>query len=449
MALKSILTAALLATASGAFAQTWVSDSVALGAGYANDAFYDLKQGSIKYQSGSDWHLAFQAGVFGEMHFYATVRANHAKKGVEVYLIKRTALVSDAPAAYAGLTAADTVGKTSASMALYNNDSSWGTGAFYQNRSTLDLFDFGWGLYQGAPTHSLLGNSIFLVKTEGNAYKFWVKEYVSTPADSIHYTFNIAKLDGSDGHEVKLYRKGTPLFTDRLMGYYDIVNNTILDREPSRTNWDIVFTQYKDMVSMGGPAIPYTVTGVLVNEGVQVAEVNEQEPDASKYATYSYATRADQIGWNNWKKNDPVTHQYVIPDTVNYFVKTAVYKEYYQIRFSRFDGSSTGKIVFQKRYLGKESVGVKNLVSNLNAFMVVPNPARSNASLMIDAKTAAPNARLLVTDMAGRVVANGTLDIRAGMNGFSLNSANWAAGTYVVTVAGADWKMSQQLVVAR
>jgi hypothetical protein len=448
MALKSILTAALLAAATtGASAQEWVSDSVAMGNGYANDAFYDLRSGASKIQNGSDWHLAFQMGVFGEKHYTAGVRANHARKNVEVYLMNKTAATT-----FAAFSAADTVGKTAAAAQYLNNDTSWGTGAFYQDptRQASDIFNFGWGYYNST-THYLDGNNLYLLKTKDGAFKFWIKQYVSTPADSIHYTLRIAKLDGSNDREVKIYRKAQPLFTDRLLGYYDITSNTVLDREPSRTNWDILFTQYTASVTQGGMTIPnYPVTGVLANEGVQIAQVNQKDPDAAKYNTYAYTTQANQIGWDNWKKNDPVTHKYVLPDTVNYFLKTALYKEYYQIRFIRFDGSATGKVVFQKRLIGKESLSVKNLAAaELNAFAVVPNPASAEASLMIDAKKATPNARMIVTDMSGRVVASSSLDIRAGLNAFALNSGNWAAGTYAVTVSGADWKMSSRLVVVR
>lgn len=442
MALKSILTAALVTAASAAFAQNWMSDSVALGAGYANDAYYDLKTGAAKYQSGSDWHLAFQTGVFGEKHFTAGVRANHAKTGMQVFLLN-----TNASSTFASLTAADTVGKTDASMQLHNNDSSWGTGAFYQNRATTDPFDFGWGQYQSSPTYSLLGNQTYLLKTNSGAFKFWMKEYISTPADSIHYTFRIAKLDGSDDREVKIYRKGSPMFTDRLMGYYNIDSARVVDREPSRSGWNFAFTQYKDVALTQGSVVP-TVTGVLTNEGTMVADVRRFEPDPSQYGGLGYTSRMDEIG-SDWKTYDYTSGKYTLDSLANYFVKTGVFREYYQVQFTRFDGSATGKIVFRKRYLGRENVGVKNMASALNAFLVVPNPAAADANLMIDAKNASPNARLMVTDMAGRVVANGTLNIRSGMNAFSLGSGNWVAGTYAVTVIGTDWKMTSQLVVVR
>src|SRR5690606_39027506 len=117
--------------------------------------------------------------------------------------------------------------------------------------------------------------------------------------------------------------------------------------------------------------------------------------------------------------------------------------------FTRFDGSSPtgqGKIVWNRRYLGS-AVGVKQVASAVNAWFVASNPATNEASVMIDAKSASPAARLIVSDMAGRIVANSSIDVRQGMNAFGLNTSSWPAGVYAVQIAGGDLKLSTRLVV--
>src|SRR6187549_2459217 len=116
MKLRSLLSAGLITLSTVSFAQTWTSDSVAMGVGYANDVFYQLKNGATKLQPGNDWHLAFQMSVYGEPNFNASIRANHVKKGMEVYVLSNSAT----PAKFANITAADTVGKTDAALQLNN-----------------------------------------------------------------------------------------------------------------------------------------------------------------------------------------------------------------------------------------------------------------------------------------------------------------------------------------
>ena len=68
-----------------AAAQPWVEDSVEMGASYANDIFYSLKNGFVKAESSANWHLAFQMVQFGEPNFNASIRANHIKGKVAVF----------------------------------------------------------------------------------------------------------------------------------------------------------------------------------------------------------------------------------------------------------------------------------------------------------------------------------------------------------------------------
>ena len=453
MKLKLLFSSVLIALSSSSFAQTWSVDSVAMGVGYANDVYYELKQGSTKYQAGNDWHLAFQMSAFPEPNFNAAIRASQAKKGMEVYVISK----SVTPTIFANISAADTVGKTAPSMGLSNVDTSWGTGAFFQNRNPADPFSYGWGEYN-MTTHLLNGTTVYLIKSGGNAYKFWVQQYVSTPADSIKYTFRIAKLDGSDDRTIDLYRKGTnAVFADRLFAYYNIDSNTIINREPSSPTWDMVFTQFRQLVmGPGGIVQPYTVTGVLTNQGVEVADVRNMDVNEpahlNDYKSYARTTMIDEIG-SDWKTymNPGPSGFYKMADSTSYFVKTKSDNAYYQVQFNRFDGggaAAQGKIVFSKRYLGSALSVNKIASASVTNWIVSPNPANHTASVMIDAKAANPAARMIVMDMAGRTMANMPIAIAAGMNGYNLNTANWPAGIYAVQVAGGDWKLSTRLVVA-
>lgn len=459
MKLKALLSATLVAFSTASFAQNWQVDSVAMGAGYANDVFYDLGTGATHLAQGTDWHLAFQMTSFGEKDFNASIRASHAKKNLMIYSLNRRA-TSD----FAGIGPADTVGKTDPSRRLYNNDSSWGEGAFSQNRNRVDAFNYGWGMYSGpSGDHSLTGDSVYLIQAyvidpvtralaPGNAWKLWIQKYVSTPKDSIRYTFRIAKLNGSDDRTVSINRQtqGGDMFTDRLFAYYNIDSNRILNREPSRQSWNMLFTQYYQLLQAGPSVYATAVTGVLENQGLEVADVRQVDVESAVYTAYARNTRIDEIGYD-WKTYMPATFSYKMADSTSFFIKTkaAGVTSYYQLQFLRFDGGTppaTGKIVFRKRMIA--SLGVSGVAAQaVSNWTIAPNPAQNEAQIMMDVKTAT-NAQLVITDMAGRVVKTTSLSLKQGMNAFSLSTGAWPAGMYAVQIAGGDWKMSTRLAVA-
>lgn len=424
-----------------ATAQTWVSDSVSMGGmaqgtSYPNDVFYSLRNGVQSTTPNNNWHLAFQMtppGPYGNV----SVLANHAQTGVQVYSLHKKASVS-----FASLSAADTAGLTGDARQLYNSDTSWNFGAFNRMAQSGNQFDYSWGMYDPS-SHHVNGDSLYLIKADTSYYKVWIQQYKSTPADTVHWAFRIARLDGSEDTLVRIYRKNG--FTNRLFAYYNVKTRTVIDREPARSNWDFVFTRYKELVSQGPVSMMYTVMGVLNNFDVTSADVRSSHPDTAQLQNYARTTKINGIG-SDWKAFSQATNTWNL-DTVSYFIKTLNTNEYYQLQFTRFDGSGTGKIVFRKRLISAPTA-VGNITNNtITAFHMAPNPAVNAAQIMIDAKEAAANARLVVTDMSGRVVQQMPLGIRKGMNAYELNTGNFAAGTYVITIANGSWKMAEKLVV--
>lgn len=447
MNLKSILTVGLIGLSTASMAQAWQQDSIAMGANYANDVFYKLSDGSTSLATGDDWHLSFQMTTFGEPHYNASIGIN-ARTGMEVYVIKNGSYTS-----YPSVSAADTIGKTDPSMRLFNNDSSWGTGAFYQNRVVTDPFSFGWGEYNST-NHFVNGTTTYLLKmADGRAYKFFVEQYISTPASAIQYKCHLALLDGSSPDKVvTINRQDANVdFSARNLGYYNIDSDRIENREPIRSNWDFVFTRYTEMIPQGpGPLVPYTVMGVLNNEAVLAVNVHQVNPDKNLYKTFTYETAANVIG-SEFKYFDDPTHTghgiYKLDSTANYFIRTASNpNQYWQLQFTRFDGAAQGKMTFQKRLIATE-VGIAK-TSSISAWAIAPNPANNSANIMVDAKTATAQAQLMITDMAGRVVLNSSISIKAGLNGFGINTSSFAPGVYVVKVAGENLGLSSRLVVA-
>jgi hypothetical protein len=331
-------------------------------------------------------------------------------------------------------------------MQYVNDDTSWASGAFYRNKG-VDPFDYGWGKYDPV-SHHVIGDSLYLVKVNNVAYKVWIQRYISL-TDTIGYKFRIATLDNATDNSVYLKRK--PNFEDRLFAYYHIATNTVLDREPSRSAWDILFTQYARVNASGAPIFgqnpnsPQAYTGILSNLYTEVAQVDNVDPDTVNYLNHlgGLNSQVDQIG-DDWKTLNMTTFTYDLKP-VTYFIKSANSAKYYQIKFTRFDGTTTGKIVFAKRELAPTAVN--DVANNVSTYAIVPNPAVSDVNFMVDVKEATQGARLVVTDLTGKVMVNRSVDIKAGMNAFGFNTSAYASGTYIVTLGNGTWKVAEKLVV--
>ena len=438
MKLKSLLFIGASVLGLNASAQTWVADSVEMGAGYANDVFYSLKNDSIAAGSNTNWHLAFQTLPPIGASSNVSILANHVAGKVNVY-----SLHLKASSKFGNLTTSDSAGK----VLLYNSDTSWNFGAFNKMNNPGNPFDFSWGLYD-ATSHSVLGDSLYLITINNDAYQVWVQEYKSTPADSISYVVRMAKFDGTSDRQIRIYRKNG--YTDRNFAYYDVVNDVVRDREPSRTSWDFVLTRAIEYVPNpgGGGYSRYPVTTVLTNFGVTVAEVKDLSPSTTGYATMPYLTDIHVIG-SDWKVAPgapPALPYWTVRDSSHYFIKTKNTNEYYQLHFTNFYGTSNGRAVFQKRKLG-DVTSVSNVKAPVTAYSIYPNPATTEVTIMVDAKEAA-STMIYVTDMTGKVVDRYNVSQQAGLNGYRINTGAYANGNYLVTIATADWKVTEKLSVA-
>lgn len=423
-----------------ASAQTWVADSVEMGASYANDVFYNIANGNDVSEPANNWDIAFQTSRFGEPMFNATIRANHNKRDVEVYSLHKQASVH-----FGNLTAADTM--VSYGNQLLNEDTAWGTGAFTTNRDLSHPFDFGWGMYD-MNTHNLNGDSLYLVKAGGVFYQLWIQKYVSI--GNVGYWFRVAKWDGTG--DVSDSIKRVAPYNDRLFAYYNMATGQFLDREPSRSDWHIMFTQYlKDRVFGANPNKYQNYVGVLSNLKVKVAKVTGVNPStvtSSNYMMYTPNASAftNTIG-DDWKRFAGMwtlaadTSYIIIPDTAN------GQQDYYHLQFTRFDGTATGKIVFETRKLATVHLGVNDVNGSTVKYSIYPNPAQNEVNIMVHAQQTDKNTVLSVTDITGKVVVKQPVQLSAGVNAYSVNMSAFPAGMYIVSVNNSHLKIAEKVQV--
>ena len=226
---------------------------------------------------------------------------------------------------------------------MYNSMASWKEGAFGAN--ALGYPDYGWGIYNMI-THGLVGDSIFLIKLQDESFKrLWILE---RDAASV-YTVRIADLDGSNEKDVEIDMK---MYADKQFVYYNLRGDSIADKQPLASDWDLVLTKFSH-TGLGG----YPVTGFLSNDGISVSVFN-----AADSATAADATLADTTEWtdsisaigDSW--STLVGFSIVPLDTIVYFVRNDsgnVYKM--QATFFESGFSGLGRVGIRKMNMDSSS----------------------------------------------------------------------------------------------
>ncbi|MFN8211207.1 MAG: Ig-like domain-containing protein [Bacteroidales bacterium] len=303
------------------------ADSLSLGAGYAYDVYYSMKNGVVATVSRTNWDLGFMTGART-----STIIINSGS-GVKLYTYPSGDTTAWATVNISGI---------SGWKAMYNSDTTWSLGAF--ERNALGHPDYGWGVYNSI-NHDVRGDSIYILQLPDQSYrKIWIKKKYSVENE---YIFKIASVDGTgeitDTVDCKPY-------TSRNFVYYSVTGAKTVDREPAADSWDFVATKYTAMIPDGsGVFVPYTVTGILTNSGVRSARVNGAPLNTTDYSSAVFQTNISVIG-SDWKSFDMNTYKYTVSTDRVYFVKDLT-STVWRLVFKSFGGSSTGIIGFEKAKL--------------------------------------------------------------------------------------------------
>jgi len=292
------------------------ADSLVSGASYANDVYYSLKNGVVKTAPRAEWDLAFSTSA------YSISILINSGTGVALYKI---GAIADF----------DTFGGVTPTTGAYYTDftaTSWyNNSAFEQGINASNALDQGWGLYNST-THSVAGQYTYALKLSDGT---WKKIAIVSHLGSSPYTFTfkVADFTVNASATTKTIDSGT--YSTKNFVYYKVSTDAIVDREPAKTDWDIVFTKFYDT------SIPYTVTGILTNEGL--GSVKLATADSAKvYTTATFSKKVSNIG-SDWKLYANSTYSIANPF---YLVQTKD-GDTYRIKFKAFR-SSTGTTVFEK-----------------------------------------------------------------------------------------------------
>lgn len=416
--MNKVLLSILLAGTTLAQAQTAVNDTFSLSTSYKDAVYYKLSDGSKNSVSNTNWHLAFsvQKAQFPTNTLQAvTLRYNGGNN-----LIVSQKAFNDT-AFFTG----DTIGYSSFTK-LYDSDSNIDTGAF-NNGLNISQFDYGWGLYNST-TKNIHGRNIFYIQLASGIKKFRVVDLAFDTIWQVQY----ANLDNSNLQTVSIPKRP---YLGKLFAYLNLETNTVLDREPEATNWDLLFHKY---AALDVPGIEvYPSTGVWSNKGVTVAKAQAVDVNSNDFSGLTFSNSLRGIG-RDWK--DYVAPNWIVADSLSYFVKTkdnAIYK----LVFTGFGGSATGNIYFSKTTVQTQTAIGE--VSNLK-IACYPNPASSTLTVVAD--NLSNNATFSLTDISGKQVLFSQLN-ETGFKVFQFDVSNLANGLYIATLNQNGNKVQQRIIV--
>lgn len=263
---------------------------VELGGNYANQIYYDLETNSVLRQNNREvWDLAFESGEAGFHILLNESRVMAAALSSETDI---NALTSDAGLTYTW----DLHTGNLDSTAIGN----------WQSLGKVYAIDLGTGL-SGAS----LGKKKLKVVSVSNT----------------EYQIQFADLNSTSAHTFTIPKSSTAGFT-----YFSMTGNgTLMDIEPDKGTWDLVFTAYCHVFD---EHTPYSVVGVLSNRyGVKVQEVTIPFADLehSDILESAFEDRINVIGYD-WKTYDFDNGTYVVSSNRTFVVKT-INGRYYKLRF--------------------------------------------------------------------------------------------------------------------
>ena len=392
-----------------------ISDSVTLGPNYSNQVFYQLSTGTKTTASNTDWDMQFFSSLFS-----ASIRVNSGN-GVELFFASST----------------DTTGFSSTTLDTSNltimrdGYSSWEEDAFTSQQTGHP--NYGWGNYQGLG--NIFGNKIYVIKlTSGVFKKVWINNFKTAGT----LTFTVADLDGSNLVAKTINRSN---YSTKRHFYYDVENDSILDSEPAKTAWELVFRTYNDKIA---PNFYYDITGALSNYNLGITEARGIATATAKanFASYSLDSSINVIG-ADWKNFNNTTFQWMIEDSLSYIMKD-YNGDVYQLIFTGTSGGSTGKMYFTKEKIAYASVEENSPVVNLGVF---PNPTTNTLNINFELNNSSENTDIKLIDANGRVVKIiSSSNTFQGFNRISTDVSELSKGIYFLTIQSGNSIVTKRIV---
>lgn len=424
-----------LVAAGGANAQIMIKDSTAMGAGYANQVYYDIETGEKNSSPMNNWDLAHT--TIGRDN---CIRANHMA-GLRVFRYPKSTT--------AGWSSFDTTGFRSWKP-LWNNQHVHEKGAFTLFQD-IPKWRFGWGYYDQV-TKLVTGDSLYLLAWTGPGGQGWSKFVKFWPVVQLangDMVMRYADLDGGNDITDTMKQAGN---TGMMYKYYKFSDRSTPKREPGTDKWDISFTRYYEPTYNPGTGDMdmYPVMGIESKRGTLTARIsntpfNDVLTDTGwLVGKHGKSFKNDLTGiGSNWKVLAGMAFE--VKDTVSYIVRRTrgTDTSYWLLHMTRFVGSSAGKTVFNRMELKNSLSAAHPVFGRINLF---PNPVKDKLIISFEDKSFG-KADIRVFDMQGKLVANTAYSQGSGFGAAEINTAGMKAGVYMLNVTQNGQSFSSRFVV--
>jgi hypothetical protein len=326
-------------------------EEVSIGAGYSQQAYYNLESGAVEVVRNDAWDIAFSNAGFQDAGVFLNESAELGGTPLQLFVASTTDWseeISD-------------LSQFVDSTRLYNAELNWTDGAFNSIKDPMSPFDFGWGAYN-PQTMTVVGDKIYVIQLRnGDFIKFQVMDLISGV-----YRFRYADLDGSNEVESSVSKTEAG---DSPLIYYSFRDEDTYDISP---DYHLLFTRYATPLDPGdGSSLQYNVTGVLLAPGVEAVVADGVDLENVNEADYAndYTSEVGVIG-HDWK-TFAGQQGWLIDQDRTHFVKLPN-GDKYQITFFDFEGSMTGITTLEKSRVGVTSTDDEfSLDQEISIF---PNP---------------------------------------------------------------------------
>lgn len=396
--------------------------NISMGASYANGEYYNLTSDATTSVAHTAWDIAFSV--------YGTTDAG-------VFINEGSAFMGTAPKLYLvpNKNFSDNITSSDFGDQLKNTEKAWNEGAFNSVKNPANWMDLGWGTYNPS-NHAITGSKLYVVELSNGTHK-------KLSIDSLvggTYHFQYADLDGSNLQQKTIAKSD---YNNQTLAYFSFTTNAAASLEPT-TGWDWLLTRYETVVDNNGTPTPYTVGGILVNQGVEAVIADNITPATVDIANYTLHDDSLTTIGHDWKSFGFGSGWSVDADRV-YFIKTFD-NNLYKVQFVDFQGSSTGQGTFLKTSLGQWTA-LEKINGVFESFQAYPNPANEIVNIAFSLTQDQSDLELRVVDMLGRTVVSELVQGTNGLNALTLNTASLNAGNYVVQIQHAGKVVSQKLTI--
>lgn len=394
-------------------------------------AYLNLQNLEVTQTSNSNWDIGFMTG------FNASIITNGGQS-VRLWHVTDASIDDfDMPL--------DTTGKFETWVEQINSPDTWSIGAFNLGVNGFDgsTGDFGWGQYSQTV---ITGTELFVIKLRNGEYK---KIVINDLVSSI-YSFTYSDLNNNNKKTVELSKSD---FAGKQFGYYDLQEAKQIDREPLKSDWDLEFSKYLELVTMQGTSQFYGVTGVRSNSNVKVAQLDEvdvintpapNEEDFSKSIT--------TIGWD-WKQFD-FALGYVLAENRVYFVQRYESKDNGN-GVEEIPVGDLHKLVFTAFGSNKFTINFNEVTASVNEnnydnskFAVYPNVVNKNDKLsLVYSGSDLGQATMNIYSATGQNVHSQNVELTDNLQISNINTSDLNSGIYFVRIQNGNSTYTQKFIV--